>query len=134
MIRRPPISTRTDTLFPYTALFRSRCIIASQQIIASAVGNRRMAQHPVFRGDDAMGSRRLAVPREDVEDQLVAGRSGRQLFARGSLAQLQTIGEPRRDDHTAPAICLAPGSAPSPASIGGGRPYPFLPLSAPSLP
>src|SRR3546814_1192864 len=23
MIRRPPISTRTDTLFPYTALFRS---------------------------------------------------------------------------------------------------------------
>src|SRR3546814_2537639 len=26
MIRRPPISTRTDTLFPYTTLFRaSRC-------------------------------------------------------------------------------------------------------------
>src|SRR3546814_19122433 len=24
MIRRPPISTRTDTLFPYTALFRSQ--------------------------------------------------------------------------------------------------------------
>src|SRR3546814_11603167 len=23
MIRRPPIATRTDTLFPYTALFRS---------------------------------------------------------------------------------------------------------------
>src|SRR3546814_18704070 len=25
MIRRPPISTRTDTLFPYTTLFRSDC-------------------------------------------------------------------------------------------------------------
>src|SRR3546814_1428558 len=25
MIRRPPISTRTDTLFPYTTLFRSSC-------------------------------------------------------------------------------------------------------------
>src|SRR3546814_14825246 len=25
MIRRPPRSTRTDTLFPYTALFRSAC-------------------------------------------------------------------------------------------------------------
>src|SRR3546814_10569087 len=25
MIRRPPISTRTDTLFPYTTLFRSAC-------------------------------------------------------------------------------------------------------------
>src|SRR3546814_13718122 len=25
MIRRPPISTSTDTLFPYTTLFRSTC-------------------------------------------------------------------------------------------------------------
>src|SRR3546814_16148696 len=25
MIRRPPISTRTDTLFPHTTLFRSAC-------------------------------------------------------------------------------------------------------------
>src|SRR3546814_5057608 len=31
MIRRPPRSTRTDTLFPYTTLFRSpaRCAVAS---------------------------------------------------------------------------------------------------------
>src|SRR3546814_15323048 len=28
MIRRPPRSTRTDTLFPYTTLFRSTCTIA----------------------------------------------------------------------------------------------------------
>src|SRR3546814_3249614 len=27
MIRRPPRSTRTDTLFPYTTLFRSPCLI-----------------------------------------------------------------------------------------------------------
>src|SRR3546814_18924790 len=26
MIRRPPISTRTDTLFPYTPVFRSGCL------------------------------------------------------------------------------------------------------------
>src|SRR3546814_978841 len=26
MIRRPPRSTRTDTLFPYTTLFRSTCV------------------------------------------------------------------------------------------------------------
>src|SRR3546814_4448129 len=36
MIRRPPRSTRTDTLFPYTTLFRSlrhgaRCCAAQQQ-------------------------------------------------------------------------------------------------------
>src|SRR3546814_19846312 len=28
MIRRPPISTRTDTLFPYTTLFRSDSVVA----------------------------------------------------------------------------------------------------------
>src|SRR3546814_6787308 len=28
MIRRPPISTRTDTLFPYTTLFRSKAVEA----------------------------------------------------------------------------------------------------------
>src|SRR3546814_6005500 len=30
MIRRPPISTLTDTLFPYTTLFRSHCQNAKQ--------------------------------------------------------------------------------------------------------
>src|SRR3546814_14866163 len=29
MIRRPPRSTRTDTLFPYTTLFRSDILIAN---------------------------------------------------------------------------------------------------------
>src|SRR3546814_18337215 len=29
MIRRPPRSTRTDTLFPYTTLFRSACQAAA---------------------------------------------------------------------------------------------------------
>src|SRR3546814_9062137 len=31
MIRRPPISTRTDTLFPYTTLFRSNRYIDTIQ-------------------------------------------------------------------------------------------------------
>src|SRR3546814_10993280 len=30
MIRRPPRSTRTDTLFPYTTLFRSRLFVVQQ--------------------------------------------------------------------------------------------------------
>src|SRR3546814_10618442 len=29
MIRRPPISTRTDTLFPYTTLFRSNGVFGT---------------------------------------------------------------------------------------------------------
>src|SRR3546814_10347252 len=35
MIRRPPRSTRTDTLFPYTSLFRS--VVASLGIIGAFV-------------------------------------------------------------------------------------------------
>src|SRR3546814_2624275 len=30
MIRRPPRSTRTDTLFPYTTLFRSAAVLAER--------------------------------------------------------------------------------------------------------
>src|SRR3546814_10833501 len=36
MIRRPPRSTRTDTLFPYTTLFRSSALVYS----ADRYGNR----------------------------------------------------------------------------------------------
>src|SRR3546814_17104321 len=34
MIRRPPRSTRTDTLFPYTTLFRSRRMKGTQLALA----------------------------------------------------------------------------------------------------
>src|SRR3546814_5460042 len=37
MIRRPPRSTRTDTLFPYTTLFRSRSHKATMRCICSGV-------------------------------------------------------------------------------------------------
>src|SRR3546814_17410780 len=37
MIRRPPRSTRTDTLFPYTTLFRSGCVGANSLTVAGAV-------------------------------------------------------------------------------------------------
>src|SRR3546814_16754548 len=33
MIRRPPRSTRTDTLFPYTTLFRSILFVTAKNII-----------------------------------------------------------------------------------------------------
>src|SRR3546814_18984057 len=32
MIRRPPRSTRTDTLFPYTTLFRSKPLLAADEV------------------------------------------------------------------------------------------------------
>src|SRR3546814_16687644 len=46
MIRRPPRSTRTDTLFPYTTLFRSvhRCARADPPYAAGiGVGNEQQA-------------------------------------------------------------------------------------------
>src|SRR3546814_15253927 len=50
MIRRPPRSTRTDTLFPYTTLFRSHLCCGSagtynilQPEIAGQLGDRKAA-------------------------------------------------------------------------------------------
>src|SRR3546814_12435063 len=37
MIRRPPRSTRTDTLFPYTTLFRSGQLDRARRVAADAV-------------------------------------------------------------------------------------------------
>src|SRR3546814_4375759 len=42
MIRRPPRSTRTDTLFPYTTLFRSIVVVARDHpMISSSVSRAR---------------------------------------------------------------------------------------------
>src|SRR3546814_8778985 len=39
MIRRPPRSTRTDTLFPYTTLFRSRAgVYMFQDLVMAGIG------------------------------------------------------------------------------------------------
>src|SRR3546814_7057786 len=38
MIRRPPRPTRTDTLFPYTTLFRSRAIAALGEVVVVLAG------------------------------------------------------------------------------------------------
>src|SRR3546814_6383044 len=39
MIRRPPRSTRTDTLFPYTTLFRSCCPLSTPHGERNALAN-----------------------------------------------------------------------------------------------
>src|SRR3546814_7027912 len=43
MIRRPPRSTRTDTLFPYTTLFRSRDAPGRAECLPSHPGRRLLA-------------------------------------------------------------------------------------------
>src|SRR3546814_13534787 len=52
MIRRPPRSTRTDTLFPYTTLFRSaRCRCRRRTVAAPAPGDDgiQFARYPAAR-------------------------------------------------------------------------------------
>src|SRR3546814_3810142 len=63
MIRRPPRSTRTDTLFPYTTLFRSDAVdIRLRAEVVAQVGRRVTEQvaHHVLR------ARSLDLHRRDV--------------------------------------------------------------------
>src|SRR3546814_3116446 len=56
MIRRPPRSTRTDTLFPYTTLFRSRSRVG--EVVSEAVmGEDRRAR---LRDQRSLGEARHA--------------------------------------------------------------------------
>src|SRR3546814_11290321 len=69
MIRRPPGSTRTDTLFPYTTLFRSRpCEHRRVPAIGPAVVARALRpamHHERYRrlARKACGARRIAPDR-----------------------------------------------------------------------
>src|SRR3546814_10034582 len=52
MIRRPPRYTRTDTLFPYTTLFRSKCDAAARKAAVAAQyplqANKKAGTSPTF--------------------------------------------------------------------------------------
>src|SRR3546814_3739561 len=92
MIRRPPRSTRTDTLFPYTTLFRSRhqlhrrprrfAVMTSKPRRIGAGGH-----SPVERGGPAV---------QRVKDLVVKTHSG--------VLRLNTVGSPdarpRSEEHT----------------------------------
>src|SRR3546814_5494963 len=59
MIRRPPRSTRTDTLFPYTTLFRSRFTRTVEQVMRTPEGTGRPRQ-PRDLGGNRRGDRKIA--------------------------------------------------------------------------
>src|SRR3546814_11722123 len=56
MIRRPPRSTRTDTLFPYTTLFRSRSK-AALAVVGSAARRHAPPRRTFGRNRPARGAR-----------------------------------------------------------------------------
>src|SRR3546814_13730004 len=73
MIRRPPRSTRTDTLFPYTTLFRSLLVVGGTAATTAVVAT----------------DRRTAG--EQVEDQVIEMKSGSELRALfGDKARVNT--------------------------------------------
>src|SRR3546814_12797178 len=71
MIRRPPRSTRTDTLFPYTTLFRSRS--KRRMILHRFLQRRLQVEEPIINR-----SRVLAVER----NHLSTGHAARDHFER----------------------------------------------------
>src|SRR3546814_2520559 len=76
MIRRPPRSTRTDTLFPYTTLFRS----LEDELEIAARHRRTQGADPRYRG---------------IQQCLQAVLGGAQAEALGAV-----IGKARSEEHT----------------------------------
>src|SRR3546814_1752195 len=80
MIRRPPRSTRTDTLFPYTTLFRSLVFLGTR---------------PACRRRESLRQRGLAIAAGGVElrlgQPLHAGKVGRSEEHTSELQSLMRI-------------------------------------------
>src|SRR3546814_2853854 len=65
MIRRPPRSTRTDTLFPYTTLFRS-VEHDDRNLVVAAQRHRARVHHPQIVGEDTVVSQPVIALRGRV--------------------------------------------------------------------
>src|SRR3546814_1551929 len=84
MIRRPPRSTRTDTLFPYTTLFRSR-LLDELMTLSSEIED--VAAATTYRFSAARAYYALVLRRvEELREQRVEG--------------LQTVSELGSEEHT----------------------------------
>src|SRR3546814_1796627 len=89
MIRRPPRSTRTDTLFPYTTLFRSLqdgddAVRLHADIVQP--GNERAKVGTVENGD-----RPAVLHRHDVGFRLHGGHAAREGRSEEHTSELQSL-------------------------------------------
>src|SRR3546814_5545698 len=74
MIRRPPRSTRTDTLFPYTTLFRSRGLRAGA---GGAAGlGEEFLQQPAILGRQRRAVQQVRAPQPRAAQRLLAAPAG----------------------------------------------------------
>src|SRR3546814_1339472 len=112
MIRRPPRSTRTDTLFPYTTLFRSQRQVlqfALAALVADRAVERMVDQQELHHV--ALRLERLVAAREDLHAVHDGGGAGRRRLAHlldvdqahaavGRDRQLVVVAEARSEEHT----------------------------------
>src|SRR3546814_6267505 len=103
MIRRPPRSTRTDTLFPYTTLFRS--VARNLRIELPQL----MAVARIERADDRIGASDVHHPVDDdrrafgraIDIELVAPRQAKLIgVLLVDLLQRRVALLPRSEEHT----------------------------------
>src|SRR3546814_8486533 len=87
MIRRPPRSTRTDTLCPYTTLVRSRLAVGGE---GGGLGRRRLDQGAAIEADRVRDRRHF---RRIVDVAVVAPQGGQQRVRQGQRIV-------RSDEHT----------------------------------
>src|SRR3546814_11026852 len=116
MIRRPPRSTRTDTLFPYTTLFRStKTPVPDHQPIAQQNGGDAEEQLPPFghAGDDGAHHHRH---RDGGEQRPAPAGYGRAQKAR----QQARLEDGREDESDEQRDCGGGGGARVGQRMGGG--------------
>src|SRR3546814_9003739 len=118
MLRRPPRSTRTDPLFPYTTLFRSRVLPQVGRDLAPLLRRTARAQREGRRDRAVLVRHHLDRPEHVDQRHEVAVRAPaagvaacdllrvqlrvflRHAFGRSRLAGQVTVGESRSEEHT----------------------------------
>src|SRR3546814_17363977 len=124
MIRLPPRSTRTDTLFPYTTLFRSWLLLSAQcPLRKRSVGDQAEILWPEGGGKQLaqpIALHRVAVARGAMDDDVGPRPLGRLVqYLAAAAAGMHRIAADQR---------LAPG--PPGADRDRGQPVPPPPLGA----
>src|SRR3546814_19989995 len=99
MIRRPPRSTRTDTLFPYTTLFRSRRGRVETEVVEASVIRIQPAHLSAQHGGLAQQRAALELDALDVQLGGVEHREGAHVLRHARLA-VAVVALERSKEHT----------------------------------